>query len=86
MIKEDSTMPGAVKKYAENEEEAEKEEEPVSMLEGVKYTLSSKAFCAWLIIHGCFNLGLQMFLSGQNVLISGPMGNISWLNVLTSQR
>ena len=72
LIKEDSTMPGAVKKYGEDEGVVE--EEPVSMLEGVKWTLSSKAFCAWLVIHGCFNLGLQMFLSGQNVLISGPMG------------
>lgn len=74
MIKEDSTMPGAVKKYADNPADVEVEEEPVSMLEGVKWTLNSKAFRAWLIIHGCFNLGLQMFLSGQNVLISGPMG------------
>ncbi|MBQ6812237.1 MAG: MFS transporter [Agathobacter sp.] len=73
LIKEDSTMPGAVKKYGEDTGVVE-EEEPVSMLEGVKWTLSSKAFCAWLVIHGCFNLGLQMFLSGQNVLISGPMG------------
>ncbi len=75
LIKENSTMPGAVPKYVEDGEEAKAvEEEPVSMLEGVKWTLSSKAFCAWLVIHGCFNLGLQMFLSGQNVLISGPMG------------
>ena len=73
LIKEDSTMPGAVKKYAEEEGTVE-EEEPVSMIEGVKWTLNSKAFRAWLVIHGCFNLGLQMFLSGQNVLISGPMG------------
>ena len=74
LIKEDSTMPGAVKKYGEGEGQVAQEEEPVSMLEGVKWTLNSKAFRAWLVIHGCFNLGLQMFLSGQNVLISGPMG------------
>ena len=73
LIKEDSTMPGAEKKYGEEEGVVE-EEESVSMMEGVKWTLNSKAFRAWLIIHGCFNLGLQMFLSGQNVLISGPMG------------
>ena len=73
LIKEDSTMPGAVKKYADDTTSAD-DEEPVSMLEGVKWTLNSKAFRAWLVIHGCFNLGLQMFLSGQNVLISGPMG------------
>ena len=73
LIKEDSTMPGAVAKYGEDAGKVV-EEENISMMDGLKMTLGNKAFQAWLIVHGCFNLGLQMFLSGQNVLISGPMG------------
>ena len=73
LIKENSTMPGAVAKYGENVGEAV-EEESFTMMEGIKMSLGNEAFRAWLIIHGLFNLGLQMFLSGQNVLISGPMG------------
>ena len=73
LIKENSTMPGAVAKYGENVGQVA-EEEKIGMVDGLRMTLSSKAFRAWLVIHGCFNLGLQMFLSGQNVLISGPMG------------
>lgn len=73
LIKEDSTMPGAVVKYGENVGKTV-EDENISMMEGLRMTLGNKAFQAWLLVHGCFNLGLQMFLSGQNVLISGPMG------------
>ena len=73
LIKENSSMPGAVAKYGDNAGSA-MEEEKISMMEGLQMTLGNKAFRAWLVIHGCFNLGLQMFLSGQNVLISGPMG------------
>ena len=73
LIKENSSMPGAVAKYGDNVGEAAAEEK-ISMVDGLKMTLGIKAFRAWLVIHGCFNLGLQMFLSGQNVLISGPMG------------
>ena len=73
LIKENSTMPGAVAKYGENVGETV-EEETIGMMDGIKMALGNPAFRAWLIIHGCFNLGLQMFLSGQNVLISGPMG------------
>ena len=73
LIKENSSMPGAVAKYGENAG-AVVDEKPVGMVEGLKMSLGNDAFRAWLIIHACFNLGLQMFLSGQNVLISGPMG------------
>ena len=73
LIKEDSSMPGAVVKYGENVGKTV-EEERIGMIDGLKMTLGNKAFQAWLLVHGCFNLGLQMFLSGQNVLISGPMG------------
>ena len=73
LIKENSTMPGAVAKYGDNVGEVV-EEKPVGMIDGLKMTLGNQAFRAWLVIHACFNLGLQMFLSGQNVLISGPMG------------
>ena len=73
LIKENSSMPGAVAKYGDNVGEAA-EEEHIGMIDGLKMTLNIKAFRAWLVIHGLFNLGLQMFLSGQNVLISGPMG------------
>ena len=73
LIKENSTMPGAVAKYGDNVGTTV-EDENVGMIDGLKMTLGNKAFRAWLVIHACFNLGLQMFLSGQNVLISGPMG------------
>ena len=73
LIKENSSMPGAVAVYGENACEAV-DEKPIGVVEGLQMSLGNKAFRAWLIIHGCFNLGLQMFLSGQNVLISGPMG------------
>ena len=73
LIKENSSMPGAVAKYGESAGQT-LEEKPIGMVEGLKMTLGNKAFQAWLLVHGCFNLGLQMFLSGQNVLISGPMG------------
>ena len=73
LIKENSTMPGAIAKYGENVG-ASVENENVGMIDGLKMALGNKAFRAWLVIHACFNLGLQMFLSGQNVLISGPMG------------
>ena len=73
LIKENSTMPGAVAKYGDNVGEVV-EEKPVGMIDGLKMALGNPAFRAWLVIHACFNLGLQMFLSGQNVLISGPMG------------
>lgn len=73
LIKENSSMPGAVAKYGENAGQ-KVEEEHIGMMDGLKMTLGNKAFQAWLLVHGCFNLGLQMFLSGQNVLISGPMG------------
>lgn len=73
LIKENSSMPGAVAKYGDNAGETV-EEKPIGVVEGLQMSLGNQAFRAWLIIHGCFNLGLQMFLSGQNVLISGPMG------------
>ena len=73
LIKENSSIPGAVAKYGETAGQVN-DEKPIGVVEGLKMTLGNKAFRAWLIIHACFNLGLQMFLSGQNVLISGPMG------------
>ena len=73
LIKENSSLPGAVAKYGENAGQAV-EEKSIGMMDGLKMTLGNKTFQAWLLVHGCFNLGLQMFLSGQNVLISGPMG------------
>jgi Na+/melibiose symporter-like transporter len=66
-------MPGAVAKYGEHEGE-KLQGESIGLIDGLKMTLGNKTFLAWLVVHGCFNLGLQMFLSGQNVLISGPMG------------
>lgn len=73
LIKENSSVPGAVAKYGENAGQVV-EEEHIGMVEGLKMSLGNKAFQAWLMVHGLFNLGLQMFHCGQNVLISGPMG------------
>jgi len=73
LIKENSSMPGAIAKYGENVGETV-DDHTIGVVEGLQMALGNNAFRAWLVIHACFNLGLQMFLSGQNVLISGPMG------------
>ena len=77
MLKERSTRPEDVAKYAaeEGEEVADKE---VPLMESVRMTIRNKDFMAWLGMLAAFFFGLQMFLSGQNVLASGPMGLNGW--------
>ncbi|HPJ76605.1 MAG TPA: MFS transporter, partial [Clostridia bacterium] len=53
-------------------------EEEVSFLQSIKLTLTNKSFLMWLLVFSIFFFGLQMFLSGQNVLASGPMGLNYW--------
>ncbi len=45
----------------------------VSMKRSLKLTLSSKLFMQWLLPNACAHVGLQMFLTAQNTLISGVM-------------
>lgn len=72
LIMENLSLPGIVAKCGDNAGDVLKEK-PIGVVEGLQITLGNKAFRAWLVIYGCFNLGSQMVLSGQNVLISGPM-------------
>lgn len=75
MIKENSSLPGAEPKYPEV---APSDEEEVPIGESIKLTFKNKDFMAWAIVLAIFFFGLQMFLSGQNVLASGPMGLEGW--------
>lgn len=76
MIKERSTLPEDVKAYKEAhpDEVEEVKDDDVPILESIKYTIKDKAFVSWLILLAVFFFGLQMFLSGQNVLCLGAMG------------
>lgn len=80
LLKERSTLPADVAKYkAEHPEEAEmRKEEEVPLFESIRLTAKNKDFMSWLLLLGLFFFGLQMFLSGQNVLASGPMGLNGW--------
>lgn len=75
LVRENSTLPGAEKKY--DVEDGPKEEE-VPFMESIKLTFKNKTFISWLVLLAVFFFGLQMFLSGQNVLASGPMGLNGW--------
>lgn len=82
MLKERSTLPKDVEKYnAAHPEETEVEkqaEKNIPILQSIKLTAKNKDFMYWLLILALFFFGLQMFLSGQNVLASGPMGLSGW--------
>lgn len=79
LLKERSTRPQDVARYAEVEgEEAQPAEQDVPILESIRLTAKNKDFIAWLVLLAMFFFGLQMFLSGQNVLASGPMGLEGW--------
>jgi|LSQX01.2.fsa_nt_gb GPH family glycoside/pentoside/hexuronide:cation symporter len=75
MLKEHSTLPKDVMERAKEEGMIEEE---VSFLQSIKLTLTNKSFLMWLLVFSIFFFGLQMFLSGQNVLASGPMGLNYW--------
>lgn len=78
MLKERSTRPQDVAAYiAQHPDEAEaiaEKEKDVPIMESIRLTSANKDFTAWLVMLALFFFGLQMFLSGQNVLASGPMG------------
>ena len=74
-VKENSTLPGAEKKYPEA---PGSEEEEIPILESIRLTFKNKNFLPWIAVLAIFFFGLQMFLSGQNVLASGPMGLNGW--------
>lgn len=80
MLKERSTLPEDVAKYkAEHPEDEEvKREEDIPVMESIRLTVKNRDFMWWLLLLGFFFFGLQMFLSGQNVLASGPMGLNGW--------
>ena len=80
IAKERSTLPADVAKFkAEHPDYVESkiaDETPIG--QSIKLTFQNKNFVMWLVVLGVFFFGLQMFLSGQNVLASGPMGMNSW--------
>lgn len=79
MLKEKSTLPEDVAKEIEKEGSlSENQEEEVGFMESVKLTVKNKGFMTWLAVMACFFFGLQLFLSGQNVLASGSMGLNGW--------
>jgi GPH family glycoside/pentoside/hexuronide:cation symporter len=81
MIKEKSTLPkdlGIELEKPKIEIPSENAEQDVSFMESVKLTARNKGFMLWLTVLAAFYFGLQMFLTGQNVYASGPMGLESW--------
>lgn len=76
LLKEPSTLPEDVAKLPPEEREVAQKEVPI--LESIRQTTKNKNFVAWLVLLATFFFGLQMFLSGQNVLASGPMGLVGW--------
>jgi len=76
LLKERSTLPEDVAKLPPEEREVAEQETPI--LESIRLTTKNKNFVAWLVLLATFFFGLQMFLSGQNVLASGPMGLEGW--------
>lgn len=75
LVRENSTVPGDPKKYNVNENVKDEE---VPFMESIRLTFKNKTFLSWLLLLSIFFFGLQMFLSGQNVLASGPMGLNGW--------
>lgn len=70
MIKEKSTLPkdtGEVEKV-----------KMVSLVDSVKYAFKNKAFIVWMGIYMVMQFGVQMFLSGQNVYLSGVSEFAGW--------
>jgi len=76
MLKEKSTRPKDVAKQRELEPISPDApvEEDVGFFESLKLTVKNKGFMMWLAVMAAFFFGLQLFLAGQNVLASGPMG------------
>ena len=74
-LKENSTIPGDEKKYPDA---PGSDEEEIPIMESIRLTFANKDFLAWIGVLATFFFGLQMFLSGQNVLASGPMGLNGW--------
>lgn len=80
LLKERSTLPEDVAAYAAehpNDVQAQKQED-IPVLESIRLTVKNRDFTSWLLLLSFFFFGLQMFLSGQNVLASGPMGLNGW--------
>ena len=76
MLKEKSTRPEDVAKEKERQPISPDTpvEEDVGFFESFKLTIKNKGFMMWLGVMAAFFFGLQLFLAGQNVLASGPMG------------
>ncbi len=78
VIKEPSNIPADSKDGTVSVADKTVVEEKVPMWESIKTTFKNKAFVMWVAVFGIFFFGLQMFLAGQNVLASGPMGLEGW--------
>ena len=71
MIKEKSSLP-------QDTEETEKAK-MVNLVESVKYAFKNKSFIIWMGIYMVMQFGVQMFLSGQNVYLSGVSKFEGWM-------
>ena len=60
-------------KYGYPEKEGLKEEK-ITIGESLRLTFKNKVFMRWQVVNCCTFFGLQMFLVGMNVLITGAMG------------
>lgn len=65
MIKERSTLDGAPKEEAEDEDAVP--EKTVGMLESVRYLLGNRPFLIWMLVYSILQFGLQLFLTSQNL-------------------
>ncbi len=76
MLKEKSSRPKDVARQKEDDSFSSDApiEEDVGFFESLKLTIKNKGFMMWLAVMAAFFFGLQLFLAGQNVLASGPMG------------
>ena len=77
LLKEKSTLPADISAEDLAEEERKKAEE-VPFFQSIKLSFGNRNFMIWMGVFSVFFFGLQMFLTGQNVLASGAMGLNGW--------
>jgi Na+/melibiose symporter-like transporter len=74
-VKEDSSL-------ADDQSPEEQAQRKVGLFQKLKITLTNVSFVKWIGVYAVFFFGLQIFLSGQNVLASGAMGFNGWQTAL----
>ena len=73
LIKENSTIEGAVAQYPVVQERVER----VNFLQSLFYAAKNKSFLFWLLIVSVMNIGLQLFLGGINEFFSSTGLNMT---------